>query len=167
MEENELDNSQKNEGVYIDFINNSLPAINATNLNGLQQLIKQDIEDKASATGTILFESQQGSYEDITLTDNAENYDYLEIYAHFSENRTYVKLNNLNDLQYSDKRFALVFYKINGNDSTQFIYVQNNTISNNTITRLKPINIQMTSARFTITIPNEQKFLIDKVIGYK
>lgn len=167
MEENEPDNSQENENVYIDFVNGSLPAINATNLNGLQQLIKQDIEDKASATGTILFESQQGSYEDITLTDNAENYDYLEIYAHSAEDRAYVKLHNLNDLQYPDKRFTILFYRINGNNSTQYIYVQNNTIYHKTITRLTPINIQMTSSNITITSSSKNAFLIDKVIGYK
>ena len=93
----------------INFVNNSSPYINATNLNQLQTNIETAIQKNATAIQenataiqdlqtllepTILYNNANGSLTGITLSDNPSNYDYLEIvYAdtlnHFSVERIY------------------------------------------------------------------------------
>ena len=64
---------------YITFDNGSQPALNDTNVNNMQKLIRQDIETKYNTlnnkiNGTVLYSSENGTSTDFTLTDSIANY---------------------------------------------------------------------------------------------
>lgn len=105
------------EEVYIEFKNGQGPYFSDTQINQLQKLIKSDIkETKENAeseieelqqtltelqqkiNGTVLYEDV-GATGTITLSDNAENYRYIEIYYYCQgvnpgNSHNYVKIEN-------------------------------------------------------------------------
>lgn len=58
----------------INFVNGSQPAINDTNLNKLQTNVENAIN------GTVLYENNNGSRDEITLNDSVENYGIIKIF---------------------------------------------------------------------------------------
>ena len=64
---------------YITFDNGSQPALNDTNVNNMQKLIKQDLKEKNDALndkidGTVLYENENGASTDFILTNSIANY---------------------------------------------------------------------------------------------
>ena len=60
----------------INFKNGSQPAINDTNLNLMQENIEKEIVYKS---GVVLFENEDGTQNDITLSQSVADFDCIEI----------------------------------------------------------------------------------------
>ena len=60
----------------IDFKNGSQPAINDTNLNLMQENIEKEFGYKS---GVVLYENENGTQNDITLSQSVVDFDCIEI----------------------------------------------------------------------------------------
>lgn len=86
---------------YVNFTNGSLPAINDTNLNKMQKLIKQEIleikEKIENMKEMLLFESAQGvSSGIINLSDTVYNYERIKIAYGNIEDMQFIELDTNN-----------------------------------------------------------------------
>lgn len=158
----------------INFVNNSSPYINATNLNRLQTNVETAIqanetEIQANETAiqnlqtllepTILYNNANGSLSRISLSDNPSNYDYIEIvYAdtlnHFSTERIYdtTKKSELTSIG-SGSGLMYIFNKI--------IKFTSNSID------VEDYMFSYFTDNASPRVISEDKIRIYKVIGYK
>lgn len=147
----------------INFVNNGQPAINDTNLNKMQDNIEKAIE------GVVLYENASGSTGDITLSESAANFKYLEIfYKRYSTAGEYgtpcksEKVNNPNG------KYAILNMNYSGGDVLQ-ISAEEVQINGTKITRYSDylmLGVNITSGGI-VQHEKTTHFLIEKVVGFK
>lgn len=138
-----------------------LPRPNKCTADDLNE-IKNTVNENA---GEILYESENGTTGDVSLSDNATNYDYIEIFAHTLEKSFSEKIYKPNNKDFS---FNISNYY---NHTTPFyiLYLtQLNGIYNTTIRRGQAGGARLTnSGTIQVYDENNPDIYIDKVIGYK
>ena len=109
--------------------------------------------------GTVLYEDEIGTRENVTLNDNAENYNYIEIYY-----RTNVRSGSIKISDFNEKKLIL---PITIATDTVFIHLNKEIeISGTTIT--KRLEYQFTQHTTNgRTYEETNTIYIYKVIGYK
>lgn len=109
---------------------------------------------KTEVKGTILYENTTGTSGDITLTDNAENYDYIEIYYGTTVRGSSLKVNN-----FTNKNLVLPIMVVT--NINHVIITKTISISGNTITAGSTYQYNSNSG-YSAT-----EMEIYKVVGYK
>lgn len=147
----------------INFVNKGQPAINDTNLNKMQDNIEKALE------GVVLYENASGSTGDITLSETAANFKYLEIfYKRYSTAGEYgtpcksEKVNNPNG------KYAILNMNYSGGDVLQ-ISAEEIQINGTKITRYSDylmLGVNITSGEI-VQHEKTTHFLIEKVVGFK
>lgn len=147
----------------INFVNKGQPAINDTNLNKMQDNIEKALE------GVVLYENASGSTGDITLSESAANFKYLEIfYKRYSTAGEYgtpcksEKVNNPNG------KYAILNMNYSGGDILQ-ISAEEVQINGTKITRYSDylmLGVNITSGEI-VQHEKTTHFLIEKVVGFK
>lgn len=147
----------------INFVNKGQPAINDTNLNKMQDNIEKALE------GVVLYENASGSTGDITLSESAANFKYLEIfYKRYSTAGEYgtpcksEKVNNPNG------KYAILNMNYSGGDVLQ-ISAEEVQINGTKITRYSDylmLGVNITSGEI-VQHEKTTHFLIEKVVGFK
>ena len=141
-------------GEYLEFTNNTTPALSGPNMNLMQQKIREDIH------GTVLYETENGTTGNVTLNDDADNYDYIEIFAHRGTRYFSHKL-------YKPDTKTIGLLSGTYVEENVYIYVQQNTINGTTITRGKSALAQFGNETTVHVFTEENAMYIDKVVGYK
>ena len=147
----------------INFVNKGQPAINDTNLNKMQDNIEKALE------GVVLYENASGSTGDITLSETAANFKYLEIfYKRYSTAGEYgtpcksEKVNNPNG------KYTVLNMIYSGGDILQ-ISAEEVQINGTKITRYSDylmLGVNITSGEI-VQHEKTTHFLIEKVVGFK
>lgn len=108
--------------------------------------------------GTVLYENAKGTGEDMTLSDNADNYDYFDFYCkrntHIYTVRVYKPNNNTVSLttSFCDGSYIYVYTKILNVSGTQITVVRAN------------IGYFNNTGSYAMTDDNN---LVTKIVGYK
>ncbi len=127
----------------------------------LEEIVKKII-DKCNK-GTVLYESITGSNTVLTLSDDASNYEYLEI--------EYVQGGStINRIKAKNNERATLFYTISGTiDNKQYVQVGSNLveIKSKTITFLNGNYVNFYSDAFRNASFVNSSIYIKKVVGYK
>lgn len=140
----------------INFINGSQPAINDTNLNKLQTNIENAIN------GTVLYESEAGSKDEITLSETVLNYKRVKIFYHYNNFYASVEVDNANN-----KTIPLsVAFSITEFNLSRIQY-KDVKISGNKITNTGYGYLSISTAGTYGVSIEENAIYIDKIIGYK
>lgn len=126
--------------------------IDSTNLNLLQTNVENSIN------GTSLFEGSTN--EDVTLSDNVTNYNYIEVTLERNGLFKIIKINP------SNAKFNGIF-QFNASTSVIQLTAASYTISQNKITKSEESYINFNSnGSFSLSTNNNQ-ITITKVVGYK
>ena len=119
----------------LDNLNETIPKIVdnlATEDSSKSLSAKQGKVLNEKITGTVLYDSEAGTTEDITLSDNADNYDYFDFYCkrstHIYTVRVYKPNNNTVSLStnFCDGTYIYVYTKILNISGTQITVVRSN-----------------------------------------
>lgn len=140
----------------INFVNGSQPAINDTNLNQLQTNIENAIN------GTVLYESEAGSKDEITLSDTVLNYNRVKMFYHYNDIYGSVEVDNANNKIISlSVAFSITQFNLSR------IQYKDVRISGNKITNIKYGYLSISTAGTYGVSIEENEIYIDKIIGYK
>lgn len=156
--------------------NDKLPAMNETNLNKIENGIKEahdKIEENAEKIKDIiktyiLFDSQEGVVGDITLNDNIENYKYYEIYFGRStwEDPWSIAKGMVRPAENNNYCALSSFYGYGGYGMALFTALA--TLKNNKLTLESLRNIVKEIQNNTINVStNVNEIRIFRVLGYK
>ena len=127
---------------------NTEKAINEVNTN---------LNDKIN--GTTLYDNAIGTSGNVTLSDSAENYEYIEIYY-----RTGNRSNSTKVQDFTNKNLTMQI--IAASPSTFVCIVKQISISGNTITKVQE-NQFYTNSSGSTTFTTTDTIYIYKVVGYK
>ena len=145
----------------INFVNNQTPA-GATTMNTFQNNIENAIN------GVILYDNDGNNYGEISLNDNVDNYNYLEVFGHeVGGRKIYNKIAKQETfINKSFNIFALVF---DSRDTFFWTRSAVYTIQSNKLVPTRSKYATITTAG-QINIYNESNggsISVDKVVGYK
>lgn len=113
---------------------------------------------KAEVKGTLLYDNPTGTTGNITLSDNVENFDYIEIYYKFGQRSDSLKVNEINN-----KKLTL---KILANSLSTFVaIIKEIEITGTQITKTGEYQTSFSGQNITYTVSDG--VYIYKVIGYK
>ena len=147
-------------GEYLEFTNNSTPALSGPNVNLMQQRIRTHIN---SIHGTELYKNTSGGNvsQGITLSETIDNFDFIEIYCgkSASQGLNIVKI----DLSVSTKANVLSYIQLSSSE-VQFI-VSRLSVSGTSLTQDNCQVMNISSSNIGIGTSTEMR--VYKVIGYK
>ena len=136
-------------------VNNNADEIDENTIN-INTILQQIINLSNEMKGNTLYENATGTLGNVTLNDNAENYDYIEIFYKTTTRSASIKVQD-----FSNKTLSLPITVVVSN--TFVLLAKAVTIANNTIT--KEGEYQYTRSDNTFSETNT--IYIYKVIGYK
>lgn len=108
----------------------------------------------------VLYDNASGTNGDITLSDSAANYEYIEIFFRNNDN----KYNSVKVYQPHGKSVSLMSQ--DNNSSKVWLKVTSITISGTTITKSEACEVALTSGS-SPTISSSNNNYITRVVGYK
>ena len=123
-----------------------------------KKITKQGLEILAQK---VLYENASGSNSNITLSDNASNYEYLEIFFRNNDNI----YSSVKVYQPNGKKVNLISQYNNGSDTIWF-KIAICLISGNTITKDNAVEMKLIS-NSSVGIFNGNNIYITRVVGYK
>ena len=145
----------------ISLSTSSLPRVNKCTEDDLNE-IKEVVNEN---NGDVLYESETGTLENVTLSQNASNYDYIEIFAHTTEKSFSSKIYKPND-KYVELSYTL-FY---GSIAPAYMYITsqwNKILGNSIIRDTTGVAKLQNNSSLVVYTENAPYIYIDKVIGYK
>lgn len=121
-----------------------------------------DYDDLSNKPYTILYDNNSGGTAgNITLSDSAANYSYIEIYAHRSVGHFSQKILNPNGKTFS---LTSTYYT----NSIVYVYTQSNTINETSITRGVSALLEARATGNTVSAEtSDPRIFIDRVVGYR
>lgn len=147
----------------INFVNKGQPAINDTNLNKMQDNIEKALE------GVVLYENTSGSTGDITLSESAANFKYLEIfYKRYSTAGEYGMPSKSEKVYNPNGKYTVLNMIYSGGDILQ-ISAEEIQINGTKITRYSDylmLGVNVTNGQI-VQHEKTTHFLIEKVVGFK
>lgn len=132
--------------------------LSASNLNAMQDGIYKDIDNKQLAPD-ILYSNSVGTTGDITLSKNADNYSYKEIF--------FAKDGNENSVKISGNKASLIAHYTNSVNNTTYINFKNITISGTSLTVDSYQEWHNIWGSSNVIAGNTNGISIIKVLGYK
>lgn len=134
---------------------------NKPSINGVVLQGNKTSKDLGIYTPTTLYENANGSNSNITLSDNASNYEYMEIFYKNNDNA----FSSVKVYQPNDKKVSLISHDNNARN-TAWVKFTLVVISGNTIRFGNGVEIKL-SAGSSITASSGNLNYITRVIGYK
>lgn len=110
---------------------------------------------------TILYNNTSGTSLNVTLSDSASNYDYIEIF--YKDDQNYA---NSTKIKGSDTGFILQFNKAGIGQDRIYLYDTRYTINNNVITPGISLTLTLQTSGISVN-GTDNLFYITKVVGYK
>lgn len=164
------------------WVNDSTPAINATNLNNIENgietndtsigniselettatnltsAINEIISNYQKLVPTVLYNNSSGTYGSITLSDSVANYSTIEIYFHTNDGAGYRGCQKVHVSSGSTLMSLVFIHAISGN---YYIKVREVNIQGNQITTAASKEI------YSGGMSDNNTILIEKVLAYK
>lgn len=140
----------------------SLPAVNKVrdiDMNEIKEVVNENYTEFNNSIPVVLFNDANGVSGNVTLSDSASNYSYLEIF--------FEKDNYGSSIRVYDNKASLIAHYTNASSNTTYISFKNVSISGTTIivdSYQEWYNNWGTSG---VTAGNTNGILITKVLGYK
>jgi hypothetical protein len=144
--------------------------INATNLNKIEQGIKDNADDITLLKPVVLYANETGSNSSITLSESSANFDYIEIF--YKSNDDYY--NSLKIYKPNGKMASLSCWYTFTSEAGTYLKVKTVNISGTTISNVTKTGGKSAYAEVNITTDSDKVtksssnyIWITRVIGYK
>lgn len=137
--------------------------ISAENLNKIQtdlQKLIEDLENDINTNAVTLYENEQGTKTDITLSESAENFEYIEIFFTSDDIYNSVKIPKPNGKRVNiNNSFTL--------NNIQYLYLAVWSISNTKLSFVSAKNNFIDTNNDIGTYGSDSYIKIVKVVGYR
>lgn len=134
---------------------------NIENSYGISQTDTYSQEYINGIKGYELYNNASGTSLNITLSDSANNYDYIEIF--YKDDQNYASSIKIKG---SDTGFILQYNKVGINQDRIYLYDTRYTINNNTITPGISLTLLLQTSGISVN-GTTNLIYITKVVGYK